>query len=263
MGRQCCKGWRGRVGAFVLCAVLTAGAGRAMADDVRVLATGVFATSLRDLHAAFAASGGTGFQATIGNAGQVHAKLMAGAPADVVMTSSSGVDALVREGTLDAGSRVEIGRMRLGLAVRDGAPMPDATTRDRVRALFLAAPAVAYVDPRGGATAGAFAERVFDLLGIADAVHGKSVLCDDGAEVVAALTSGRATLGMTQASEILGAPGVAFAGFLPEPLNSVSTYAAAAVLRAQPSAAATFLRFMTSPPAVERLRRAGWDVTGR
>ena len=257
------KGWAGLLWVIASGALLIGGAGGAMADDVRVLATGVFATSLGDLHAAFEASNGTDFHATIGNAGQVHAKLVAGERADVVMTSSSGVDALVRDGKLTASSKVEIGRMRLGLGIPSGAPAPDVTTRDEVRALFLGAPAVAYVDPRGGATAGAFAERVFDLLAIADAVHAKAILCADGAEVMAALRSGRATVGMTQASEIIGAPGVAFAGFLPEALNSVSTYAAAAVAPAPSPAAVAFLHFMRSAPAIERLRHAGWDVNDR
>ncbi len=231
-----------------------------MADEVRVLATGVFANSLRDLHASFLASNGTEFRATIANAGQVQARLVAGEPADVVMTSSAGLDTLAREGRVNGASKVEIGQMRLGLGVRAGAPTLEVTSPDQVRALFLAAPAIAYIDPHGGATAGTFAEKAFSLLGIADAVHVKSILCGDGAQVVAALVSGRATIGMTQASEILGTPGVSFAGYLPDTLNTMSTYAAATVAPKPPSSAVAFLRFMRSPTALERLHRAGWDM---
>ena len=250
----------GLLGFLLLGALLIVGTGQALADNVRVLATGVFATSLRELHAPFMASSEAAFQATIANAGQVHARLVAGEPADVVMTSSAGVQALIREGRLNASSKVEIGRMRLGLGVRIGAPAPEVTSPDKVRALFLAAPAIAYVDPHGGATAGAFAEKVFDLLGIAAAVHAKSILCEDGAQVVAALASGRATIGMTQASEIIGAPGAAFVGYLPESLNTISTYAAATVAPTPSPSAIAFLRFMRSPAAIERLRHAGWLV---
>ena len=249
----------GPLGAIVLGTALVF-AGGAMADDVRVLATGVFATSLRDLHAPFAAASGSGFVATVANAGGVKEKVLAGVPADVVLTSSAGIDALARAGKLDGASKVEIGRMRLGLGVPVGAPVPATATPDQVRAVFLASRAIAYVDPRGGATAGAFAETAFDRLGVAAAVHAKAVLCNDGAEVVAALSSGRATVGVTQASEISGATGAVFAGVLPDALNTESTYAGATMSAVPTHAAVEFLAFLRGPAATARLRQAGWSV---
>lgn len=240
--------------------LLLSGPTGALASEVRVLAAGVFGTSLRDLEAPFKSESGADIRLTVANAGKVTAKLLAGEPADVVMTSSAGIDALVRQGKLAGSSKIVIGRMRLGLGIRAGSPVQPLETSDQVRALFVAAPAIAYVDPRGGATAGTFAEAVFAKLGIADAVHAKAILCEDGAEVDAALTSGKATVGMAQASEIIGAPGTAFAGYLPEPLNAVTVYAAATVDPAAPQAATALLKFMQSPAAIARLQSAGWDL---
>lgn len=239
--------------------LLLGGSSGATAEDLHILATGVFATSLRDLQASFRASSGANFQANISNAGKVSAKLMAGEPADVVMTSAAGIDALARQGKLDGSSKVEVGHMRLGLGVRTGATIRDLESSGQIRESFLRAPAVAYIDPRGGATAGTFSEAVFKALEIEDAVHAKAVLCEDGADVVAALVSGKATIGMAQASEIIGSPGVGFAGYLPESLNVVTVYAAATVGTNPRKSAKAFLRFLQSPSAVERFRLAGWD----
>ena len=249
---------KGHLVRSLLVALLALSAGDAAADDLRVFATGVFATSLRDLQEPFEAAGGSHLRITLGNAGEVNARIIGGEPADVVMTSAAALDALAKRGKIDAASKVEIGRMRLGVGVRADAPLPDVSSPDRLRALLLAATAVAYIDPHGGATAGMFFERIFVDLGIGEAVHAKAVLCADGAQVVAALSSGRASVGMTQASEIRGAPGAAFAGFLPDPLNTATPYAAAAAT-ATPAALA-FLRFMQGPRAAERLRQAGWDL---
>jgi len=92
-------------------------------------------------------------------------------------------------------------------------------------------------------------------------VHAKAVLCKTGAEIVSAVASGKASVGMTQASEIIGADGVSFAGYLPGALNLTTIYAASVATRSQnPRAAAAFLAFVTGPVGSDHLRRAEWDI---
>ena len=67
----------------------------------------------------------------------------------------------------------------------------------------------------------------FALLGISNAVATKAVLCATGREVVGAIASGRAALGLTQASELIGIAGVRFVGFLPAELQFLTVYEAA------------------------------------
>ena len=70
-----------------------------------------------------------------------------------------------------------------------------------------------------------------------------------------------ATCGVTQASELIGAAGVQFAGYLPTELQVVSVYAGAVATRApSPDQAAAFIRFLTSAASAERFRSAGWDA---
>jgi molybdate transport system substrate-binding protein len=229
--------------------------------ELRIIATGVYEHVLKDLAAPFAARAGQGVAFIITNAGGVIAKLAANEAADVVMTSSAGIDSLAAKGLVVGATKVDVGGMRLGIAVAAGAPVPDIKTSGAVRELLRAAPAVASIDPHGGATSGPFIDKLFERLGVADQVRAKGVLCATGADVVRAVASGRATLGMTQAAELIGLPGLAFAGFLPDELQLVTVYSSAVAANSGfPAAAAAFIAFMTGPAGAERLRKSGWDA---
>ena len=233
----------------------------AMAQEpVRVLATGVFATALESLAAPFEVARGIKIQMSIGNAGEVAARVAAGEPADLVMTSSAGIKALAKQNAVVA-DEVVIGKMRLGVAIRTGAATPDLSSAETLKALLLSADKIAYIDPNGGGTAGPAFEKILVSLGVADAVHAKAVLGKTGKEIVTAVASGNATIGMTQASELVGANGVAFAGYLPDTQNLTTVYSAALATRSNnPKAASAFLEFVTSPIGTDQFRRAGWDI---
>ena len=232
----------------------------AAGEPVRVLATGVFATSLKSLAQPFASASGYDLDISIANAGEVASRVAAGEAADLVMTSAAGVERLAGQDALTPNKAV-IGKMRLGVAVRSGAGMPALATTEAFRTLLLSAATVAYIDPAGGGTSGPFFEQMFASLGVADAVHAKAVLCKTGAEIVSAVASGRAAIGMTQASEIIGANDVAFAGYLPDAQNLTTVYSASVSTRAKsPKGAAAFLAFIAGPIGTDQLRRAGWDI---
>jgi molybdate transport system substrate-binding protein len=229
-------------------------------EPVRVLATGVYATALRSLAQPFEQASGSKVEISIANAGEVAARVTAGEAADLVMTSSAGVRALTKQGALDA-DEVVIGKMRLGVGVAAGAAQPDLTSSEALRTLLLSAEKVAYIDPNGGGTSGPFFEKMFASLGVADAVHAKAVLGKTGQDIDSAVASGKASIGMTQASEIVGASGVTFAGYLPDAQNLVTVYAAAMAARSNnPKGAAAFLAFVTGPVGSDHFRRAGWDI---
>jgi molybdate transport system substrate-binding protein len=190
----------------------------------------------------------------------VASRIVAGEPADLVMSSSASVKTLAQQNAL-VSHEVVIGKIRLGVAVPSGATMPDLSSSETFRALLLSADKIAYIDPNGGGTSGPFFEKMFASLGVADAVHAKAVLCRNGFEIVRAVASGRAAIGMTQASEIVGASGVAFAGYLPNALNLTTVYSGSIATRSNnPKAASAFLAFVVGPIGSEHLRRAGWDI---
>ncbi len=228
-------------------------------NELQVLATGVYEHVLKDLGAPFQAASGQTLRITITNAGGVLAKIDAGETADVVMTSGVGIDSLAAKGRVVAGSKVDVGGMRLGIAAKAGAPLPDLATADALRTALRAAPAVASIDPQGGGTSGPYIDKIFERLGVAQEVRARGVLCKTGADVVRAVASGRATLGITQAAELIGLEGLLFAGFVPDALQLVTVYSAAVAASSKfPEAAAAFIAYLTGPGA-ERLRQSGWD----
>ncbi|MHB1207447.1 MAG: molybdate ABC transporter substrate-binding protein [Rhodospirillaceae bacterium] len=233
----------------------------AMAQEpIRILATGVFATTLHSLAGPFEAARGYKLQISIANAGQVASRIAAGEPADLVMSSSASIKTLAKQGVL-APDEVAIGKMRLGVAVPAGARMPNLTSAEAFRGLLLSAGRISYIDPNGGGTSGPFFERMFASLGIADAVHAKALLGKDGAEIVRAVASGNASIGMTQASEIIGADGVEFGGYIPDSLNLTTPYSASVTARSKNARTATaFLEFIAGPTGSDRLRQAGWSI---
>src|SRR5687768_3281571 len=65
--------------------------------------------------------------------GALKDRFAAGEKADAILLSVPAIEALNRDGKLDAGSRADLGRATCGVAVRDGLLMPDVSTPDAFR----------------------------------------------------------------------------------------------------------------------------------
>ncbi len=61
----------------------------------------------------------------------IPARLAAGEPVDLVIMAGAGLDRLIGEGKIAAGSRVDLARSGIGVAVRAGAPRPDLSSARR------------------------------------------------------------------------------------------------------------------------------------
>jgi molybdate transport system substrate-binding protein len=230
-------------------------------NELHVTAAGAYEHVLHDLAPAFTRDSGLAVRLTVANAAGVIRHLEAGEPTDAVLTSAAGIAQLVAAGLADAGSAAEIGRVGLGIAVREGLPLPDLATAASVRAALLAATRVAFIDPNGGGTSGPFIAKLFERLEIARQMNEGGVLSKTGKDVVRAVASGAAALGLTQATELIGAKGVQFAGYLPAEVQVVSIYSGAATtFAAAPEGARRFIQFLKSPAGADGFARAGWGA---
>jgi molybdate transport system substrate-binding protein len=233
------------------------------AKQLHVTAAGAYEHVLHELAPAFECDAGIVIRLTVANAAGVIRHLEARAPTDVVLTSAAGIAQLIAAGLADASSQAEIGRVGLGIATQPGLPLPDLTTAAALRAALLSETRVAFIDPKGGGTSGPFIAKLFERLGIAGEMNERGVLSKTGKEVVRAVASGEATLGLTQATELIGATGVQFAGRLPPEVQVVSVYSAAATtFAAAPDLARRFIAFLKAPASAEHFRHAGWDAPG-
>jgi molybdate transport system substrate-binding protein len=143
----------------------------------------------------------------------------------------------------DAGGVVEVGRTGIGIAVNEKAPLPDIKTAAGLKQTLLAAKSIVYIDPARG-TSGRHVAAMFEALGIAEAMKGKTTL-GQGGHVVEPVGRGEIELGLHQITEILPVKGVKLAGPLPEPFQRVTVYQGAVAAKARAQAAAQhFLIFL-------------------
>jgi molybdate transport system substrate-binding protein len=229
--------------------------------ELHITAAGAYEHALTALAASFTRDAGVPIHLTIANAAGVIKRIEAKEPADVVLTSAAGIAHLVAAGLADPATQAEIGRVGLGIAVRPGLPLPDLGTAAAVRAALLSATRVAFIDPQGGGTSGPFIAKLFERLGIAEHMSDSGLLSKTGKDVVRAVASGDAALGLTQATELIGATGVQFAGTLAPEVQVVSVYSGAvSSFAGAPDVARRFIRFLKSPAGTECFRHAGWDA---
>src|SRR5262249_46184575 len=102
-----------------------------------------------------------------------------------------------RRAALAAGSRPAIATSRIGVTIRDGAATPDIATPEAFRQALIDAHRVAFSDAAVGGSAGVYLARLFNELGLADAIKAKSMPQQSGGEVAARVANGEADLRMT------------------------------------------------------------------
>src|SRR5262245_32750514 len=187
--------------------LLAAGIDSAAAAEIRVLSAGAMRSLVTELGEAFKQETGHTLSMTFDTAGAQSKRLAGGEPADVVVLTDTVIEQLAGQGLVVAGSRADIARVGIGVAVREGAPRPDIATPEALKQALLATKSLVYLDPAGGATSGIHFAGVLQRLGIADQVKSKTILIPTGyaAEVVA---RGEAEMCVHQISEILPVKGV-------------------------------------------------------
>jgi molybdate transport system substrate-binding protein len=92
-------------------------------------------------------------EAEFGAVGAMKARLLSGVPVDVIVLTAALIDELIASGDVLAGSRIYLGKVSTGVAIRVGVPLPDLSSRSALRGHILAASVVVCPDP-AVATAG-------------------------------------------------------------------------------------------------------------
>lgn len=211
---------------------------------------------LAELVAGFEAGGGA--PVSIESVGGVDAarRVQAGEPFDVVILASDAIDKLIASGHLQPGSRVDLVRSGVAVAVREGSPVPDLTTEDAVRSAVLAAPSLSYsTGPSGVALA-----RLFERWGIAEQLQSRIVPAPPGVPVASLVARGEVELGFQQLSELLGVAGIAIAGPLPPAIQIITTFSAGVPVHTDKAdAVRAMLAHMTAPSAAEAKQRQGME----
>lgn len=98
-------------------------------------------------------------------------------------------DEALKTGNVDKSTQTVVARVRLAIAVKNGAPKPDLSNAAAVKKLLLNAKSLATVDPTQGSVGGA-AMLAFEKMGITDQVKPKVKLYPGGGGVQNAVANG-------------------------------------------------------------------------
>ena len=250
--------------ALALAALLLAGGREGRAAELTVLAAGATESTVRDMVGTFEKESGLTVKLTYGAVGLLRDKIYAGEPADLTIVTPIIIEQLQAKGLVRPNTRVDLGRVGGGIAVRREAPRPAVGTPEELKQALLAAKEVYYADP-ATATAGAYFLKVADRLGVGDAVRQKGRTAAGGKEAMERMAQSNVdAIGLTQISEILSVKEVVLVGPYPGELQNMTTYTAILLSRTrQPEAAEAFLRFLTGPSVQARFKQAGFEPPAR
>jgi molybdate transport system substrate-binding protein len=170
---------------------------------------------------------------------------------------------LISKGKMAPGSRINIASVGIGVAVKEGTPMPDISTVDALKKTLLAARSVTYIDPASGGSSGIYFSNLLDRLGIADQVKPKATL-KSGGYVASLLVTGEADIAVHQISEILPVKGTVLVGPLPADVQNTTVYALGLAAQTPVADAAKALAaHLAGPAAVAVLRSKGMEPAAR
>lgn len=184
-------------------------------------------------------------------------RVAAGEAFDVVVLGADALDKLIAGAHVRAGSRVNLVRSGVAVAVRAGAPRPPIDDEAAVKAAVLAARSVGYsTGPSGVALA-----ALFERWGIARQVQAKLVTPPPGTPVGALIASGQIELGFQQLSELMHLPGITLLGPLPDAIQITTVFAGGvAATSSQPDAARALLADLAAPWTAALKRANGMDT---
>lgn len=184
-------------------------------------------------------------------------RVQAGEAFDVIVLAANVIDQLTGSGQVVAGSRADLVRSGVAVAVREGAAKPDIGTEEAVKQAVLAAKSLSY----STGPSGTHLMKVFERWGIADQVKSRMVQAQPGIPVGSLIAKGEAELGFQQFSELMHLQGITVLGPLPPEIQIITTFSGGvAATSTDPAAARALLAFLASPAAGAAKVRNGMEA---
>lgn len=222
--------------------------------EIRVLSTLATREAYLELVPQFERASGRKVVTTWAGTVDIIKRISAGDGYDLIIASKSTIDDFVQAGRIENGSRVDIARTGIGIAVRRGAQRPDVRSAEALKRALVAAKAVGY----STGPSGVYLAALFERMGIAAEMKAKSRQAPPGTTVGPLVASGDVEIGFQQISELLHADGVDVIGPLPAEIQHITVISCGIPTGAnEPNAARVLVRFLAAPGARDALERAG------
>jgi len=228
-------------------ALIAAGmAGFARADEIKVLSAGAIEPGLKSAAAAFERQTGHVTNITFHTAPELRKRMQASPAFDVVIAPPAVIDEFAGAGQLDA-ARAAVGRVGMGVAVRDGAPMPDVSSAEALKRSVIEADSLVF----NRASTGLYLEGLLKKMDVYSQVEGKTTRYPDGAAVMEHVIKGSGReVGFGAMTEILlyRGKGLKLVGPVPAEVQNYTSYTAAPLASGrQQTLARHFVAFLSGP----------------
>lgn len=186
----------------------------------------------------------------------VAKRVQAGEAVDVVVLAANAIDQLIADGKLLAGSRVDLVKSGVAVAVPAGARRPDISTEDAVKQAVLAAKTLSY----STGPSGVYLLKLFERWGILETIKPRIVQAPPGVPVGSLVAKGEVELGFQQLSELINIKGITVLGPLPPAIQTITTFSAGVSAASENvDAARGLLAFMAAPAAAATKRKQGME----
>ena len=229
--------------------------------EVRVVTSGGLAAAYDQLAPRFQDAAGISLVTAYGASGggasdSIPARLERREPFDVLIMSQAGLLALIDRGLVQADTRVDLATSGIGVAVREGAPLPDVSTPEAFARALLAAESIGYSASVSGTY---LSTELLPRIGLWEQLEPKSRRIESE-RVAAVVARGEVEIGFQQVSEILSIEGAAFAGPVPAAYQLVTTFSAGIMTQARnPAGAQRLIDFLSSTEAVATVAESGLE----
>jgi molybdate transport system substrate-binding protein len=228
----------------------------AQTSEIRVLSSLAIREAYLELVPEFEKASGHRVATTWTGTVDIRKRMAAGEIYDLVIMTRDGIEALTGEGKIVPGSRVDLVKVGIGIAVREGAAKPDVSSPAALKAALLAARTIGY----STGPSGVYLQGLLERIGIGAQVKDKVRTVPSGEVIGDAIVRGDVEIGFQQISELVSFPGIAFLGPLPAEIQHISVFAGGIhTVARNPAAAKALIAHLTSAAAVQVIRSHGLE----
>jgi molybdate transport system substrate-binding protein len=226
----------------------------AYVTELKIIAGGSMTGSLNQLAAQFERATGTKLVIHFDSTPNLIKQATSGAPFDLAVVPVDVFKDEAARARFVPGPTIDIARVGYGVISRAGAAKPDISTPDALKKTLLDAQSISFVP---SSAAGAYVSKVFERLGINEAMKAKTKPQQMPAQIAPAVANGEAELGVFLVNVLTG-PGVELAGPFPGELQQELAFTAAITTDTKEAEAAkAFIDFLSTPDATAIIKAAG------
>jgi molybdate transport system substrate-binding protein len=221
---------------------------------LKVLSAGAVKRGVARIAADFERQSGNKVAVEFATAPEIRRRVAAGEAADVLVAPPAAMDEFQKLGRIVAESRGFVGRSRMGVVVHAQAPVPPLGDTAAFKRSLAGASAVVH----NKASSGIYAAKLLEKLGLKEALGTKIVVVETGSAIMEYVAAHPpSAIGLAQISEIMvmidKGCAVKLAAPLPDEIQNVTSYDAAATRSSQAAEAARRLAASFTSDAAKRI----------